>query len=154
MQLAVRDKNTFTIVGIDMRTTNQNADALNKIPAFWQKFYHDNIIHKIPSVVRPEIVYAVYFDYDEQGYYSMLIGVEVDVKQPLSPGLVAVTVPRSKYAVMTAKGPIPYAIPTAWEYVWSDDFPHIRAFRADFEVYDQRSKVVRDAEVDLYVSIL
>jgi predicted transcriptional regulator YdeE len=154
MQLAVRDKKAFTIVGIDMRTTNQNGDAMSRIPAFWQKFYHDNIIKKIPSVVRPEIVYAVYSDYDEQGYYSMLLGVEADVSHPLPPGLVSITVPSSKYAVMTAKGPLPYAVPSAWEYIWSHDFPHTRAFRADFEIYDQRSKAVRDAEVDLYISIL
>ncbi len=154
MQLAIRDKNFFTIVGIDMRTTNQNREAMDKIPVFWQKFYRDNIIKKIPSVIHPAIVYAVYSDYDEQGYYSILIGVEAEVNQPLPPGLAAITVPTSKYAVMTAKGPISYAIPTAWEYVWSHDFPHTRAFRADFEVYDQRSKVARDAEVDLYVSIL
>lgn len=154
MQLAVKDKKPFTIVGIEMRTTNQNGEAMSKIPAFWQKFYHDNIVKKIPSVIQPETVYAVYSDYDERGYYSMLIGVESSSQQPLEQGLRSITVPASKYAVLTAKGAISYAIPTAWEYIWSHDFPHTRAFRADFEVYDHRSKVVRDAEVDLYISIL
>jgi predicted transcriptional regulator YdeE len=154
MQLLVKDRKAFTIVGIDMRTTNQNAEAMHKIPSFWQRFYHDNVIKRVPSAIHPETVYAVYSDYDEQGYYSMLIGVEADAHEPLPSGLVATTIPSSKYVMMTAKGPIPYTVPAAWEYVWSHDFPHTRAFRADFEVYDQRSKAVRDAEVDLYVSIL
>lgn len=154
MQLSVKDKPGFTIVGIDMRVTNQHGDALHKIPAFWQRFYHDNIVKKVPGAIDPETVYAVYSDYDEQGYYSMLIGVESSAPQPLPYGLVSVDVPPSKYAMMTAKGTIPYTIPSAWEYIWSHDFPHTRAFRADFEVYDGRSKVAHDAEVDLYISIL
>lgn len=153
MQLSVRDKQPFTIVGVDMRTTNQNGESMHKIPAFWQKFYRDQVIARVPSVVRPEIVYAVYSDYDERGYYSMLIGVESSSKASIPQGLASVTLPASKYAVMTAKGAIAYAVPSAWEYIWSHDFPYMRAFRADFEVYDQRSKPVRDAEVDLYISI-
>ncbi len=154
MKLSIKEKKPFTIVGIDLRTTNQNGLSMRQIPAFWQKFYHDNILAKIPAVVNPETVYAVYSDYDEQGYYSMLIGVESEEKSPLPSGLSSLTIPSSSYAVMTAKGSIPYAIPSAWQYVWSHDFPHTRAFRADFEVYDQRSKVVHDAEVDLYISIM
>lgn len=154
MEWMVKEKKAFTIVGIEMRTTNQNGEAMEKIPAFWHQFYHDRIIEKIPFVINPEIVYAVYSDYDEQGYYSMLIGVEASMGQVLPPGLSSITVPASKYAVMTAKGPISSAITRTWEYVWSHHFPHTRAFRADFEIYDQRSKVVHDAEVDLFVSIL
>jgi predicted transcriptional regulator YdeE len=154
MQLAIKDKKGFSIVGIDMRTTNQNGEAMKKIPAFWQKFYHSDIMKKIPSIIDPETVYAVYSDYDEQGYYSMLIGVEAAAEKPLSGDLVSINVPASRYAIMTAKGPIPYSIPTAWEFIWSHDFPHMRAFRADFEVYDHRSKTAHGAEVDLYVSIL
>ena len=154
MKLCIRDKKAFTLVGIEMRTTNRSGEARYQVPAFWQKFYHDQVVAQIPSVVDPETIYAVYSDYDEQGYYSMLIGVEALLPQKLEPHLIVKTVPSFKYAMFTAKGAIPYTIPQAWEYVWSHDFPHTRAFRADFEVYDGRSKVVHDAEVDLYISIL
>lgn len=153
MQVAVKEKSGFTIVGIDMRTTNRNGESLRQIPAFWQKFYHDHVIQKIPSVINPNRVYAVYSDYDEQGYYSMLIGVEAKEQEQLPSGLVSMSVPSSKYAMLTAKGSIPYAISNTWDYVFSHEFPHTRAFRADFEVYDERSRAVRDAEVDLYISI-
>jgi predicted transcriptional regulator YdeE len=153
MEWVIKEKKAFTVVGIEMRMTNQNGESMEKIPVFWQQFYSEHIVEKIPFVIDPDTVYAVYSDYDEQGYYSMLIGVEASAGQVLPPGLSSVTVPASKYAMMTAKGPISSAIARSWQHVWSHHFPHTRAFRADFERYDQRSKAMENAEVDLYVSI-
>lgn len=154
MDVTLKEKKSFVVRGIELRTTNRNGESLKQIPAFWQRFYREKLAEKIPGAIKPDIIYALYTDYDEQGYYSMLLGVESKKMKCDESLWRSVTVPAARYAVMTAKGIIPYAVPSAWEYVFSDQFMHTRAFCADFEVYDQRSKCVHDAEVDLYVSIL
>jgi predicted transcriptional regulator YdeE len=48
-------------------------------------------------------------------------------------------------------------VPQAWQRVYSlDDNKQIggtRAYKADFELYDQRSQNPQDAQVDLYIGL-
>jgi predicted transcriptional regulator YdeE len=54
---------------------------------------------------------------------------------------------------MTAKGPIPDAIFSAWQGIWDADASLGRAYDHDFEVYGERSMLGDEAEVDIFVSI-
>ena len=153
-KVEICEKKAFAVVGIEMRTTNQNQKSLFQIPQFWQKFYQERIVGKIPEAVSSDIIYAVYSDYDERGYYSTLLGVEVPIHSIIPEGLDYITVPSQRYAMIRAKGPLPHSIPKAWEHVFDHSFSPTRSFRVDFEVYDARSRRLQGAEVDLYISIL
>jgi len=150
----------FSVIGIQARTSN--ADEMTgdgAIPKQWARFFKEGIADKIPNKVDSTI-YAVYTDYvsDRNGEYDFIIGMKVSSVSDVPPGMVAKKVPRGKYAVVTSeKGPAAHVVPQAWQRVWSlEDNKQLggpRAYKADFEVYDQRSQNPQDSQVDLYVGL-
>jgi predicted transcriptional regulator YdeE len=153
-----KDVTSFTVIGIAARTTNSRESGSNGvIPQQWQKFFQEGILDKIPEKIGPNI-YAVYTDYasDHNGEYTFLIGATV--KQGTAPpaGMVAKTIPAGQYAVVTSeKGPLPQVIPAAWQRIFQleSDGKLCRAYKSDFEVYDQRSQNPSDAQVDIYLGL-
>jgi predicted transcriptional regulator YdeE len=148
----------FFVIGIATRTTNARESGPNGvIPQQWQKFFQEGVLDKIPEKIGPNI-YAVYTDYasDHNGEYTCVIGAMV--KQGTAPpaGMVAETIAGGRYAVVASeKGPLPQVIPAAWQRILqleSDGKLH-RAYKSDFEVYDQRSQNPADAQVDIYLGL-
>ena len=150
----------FSVIGIQARTNN--ADEMTgdgAIPKQWARFFKEGIADKIPNKVDSTI-YAVYTGYasDRNGEYDFIIGMKVSSVSDVPPGMVAKKVPRGKYAVVTsAKGQVAQVVPQAWQRVWGlEDNKQLggaRAYKADFEVYDQRSQNPQDSQVDLYVGL-
>ena len=150
----------FSVIGIQARTGN--ADEMTgdgAIPKQWTRFFKEGIADKIPNKVDSTI-YAVYTGYasDRNGEYDFIIGMKVSSVSDVPPGMVAKKVPRGKYAVLTSvKGQVAQVVPQAWQRVWGlEDNKQLggaRAYKADFEVYDQRSQNPQDSQVDLYVGL-
>jgi predicted transcriptional regulator YdeE len=150
----------FTLIGIAARTNNakEMTDG-GVIPAQWNKFFSEGTLAKIPNKVDTNIC-AVYTDYasDRNGDYTYFIGAKVSDATAIPTGMVMKTVPAGKYSVVTsAKGPVQEVVPLAWRQVWTlDDHSQLggtRSYKADFEVYDDRSRDPRDSQVDLYIGI-
>jgi len=150
----------FSVVGIEVRTTNaKEMSGEGAIPKQWQKFVQDGIQQKIPGKTDGTI-YAVYSDYasDRNGEYSFLIGLRVNSGATVPAGMVLKNMPSGEYAVITSdKGPVAKVVPAAWQQIWSlDDKAQLgagRAYRADFEVYDERSADPQSSQVDIYVGV-
>jgi predicted transcriptional regulator YdeE len=150
----------FSVVGIEARTNNakeMTKDGL--IPRQWEKFFAEGMLAKIPNKVSPTI-YAVYADYasDRKGDYTFVIGAKVRDTSAIPAGMVAKKVPEGKFAVVTStKGPVQKIVPQAWQQIWSfEDNAQLggaRSYKADFEVYDQRSRDPQGSEVDIYVGL-
>jgi predicted transcriptional regulator YdeE len=71
-------------------------------------------------------------------------------------GMAAKAVPGGRLAVLTTdKGPLPKVVPQAWEEIFKleDEKKLLRAYQADFEIYDQRSRDPQNAQVDIYVGM-
>ena len=154
------DQKEFTIVGISARTNNAQEAAGNGVIAKqWDKFYKEGILDKIPNKAGP-VIYAVYTDYasDRNGDYSYIIGANVNHPSAVPSGMVAKTVSAGKYAVLTSEeGVIPKVIIEAWQRIWSlEDQGKLgghRAYKTDFEVYDQRARDPQDSQIDIYVGV-
>ena len=150
----------FQIVGIEVRTTNaKEMSGAGAIPGQWQKFFQDGIQQKIPGKVD-DTIYAVYTDYasDRNGEYSFVIGMKVNPGATVPAGLVLKKIPSGEYAVITTeKGPVGKVVPAAWLQIWSLEDKHqlggTRAYRADFEVYDQRAADPQNSQVEVYVGV-
>ena len=41
----------FYLIGISVRTSNENGQAMTDIPALWNKFMSENWIEKIPNKI-------------------------------------------------------------------------------------------------------
>jgi predicted transcriptional regulator YdeE len=160
MEPRMVEQQEFSVIGIQVRTSNaKEMTGGGAIPRQWNKFFKEGIADKIPNKVDSTI-YAVYTNYasDYNGEYDFIIGMKVSRVSDVPPGMVAKTVPKGKYAVVaSAKGPVAEIVPKAWQQVYSlDDNKQLggaRAYRADFELYDQRSQNPQDAQVDLYIGL-
>jgi predicted transcriptional regulator YdeE len=154
------DQKEFTIVGISALTNNAQEAAGNGVIAKqWDKFYKEGIPDKIPNKADPAI-YVVYADYtsDRNGDYDYIIGVRVSEAAAVPSGMVARTVSAGKYAVVASeKGPIPKIVVEAWQQIWGlEDQAQLggkRAYKTDFEVYDQRARNPQDSQIDIYVGV-
>lgn len=150
----------FSVVGIEVRTTNaKEMSGAGAIPKQWQRFFQDGIQQKIPDRVDGTI-YAVYTDYasDRNGEYSFVIGVKVGPNAKAPEGMVLKKVPAGEYAEITSdQGPVGKVVTAAWLQIWSlEDKAQLggtRAYRADFEVYDQRAADPQHSQVDIFVGV-
>ena len=160
MESKVVEQPEFSIIGIQARTSNAKEMAGGGvIPKQWARFFKDGIADKIPNKVDSTI-YAVYTNYasDYNGEYDFIIGMKVSSVSAVPPEMVAKKVPGGRFAVITsAKGAAAQVVPQAWQRVWSLDHNKqlggTRAYKADFELYDQRSQNPQDSQVDLYIGL-
>ena len=160
MEPRVAEQPEFSVIGIQVRTSNaKEVTGGGAIPKQWERFFKEGIANKIPNKVD-STVYAVYTNYasDYNGEYDFIIGMKVSSVSDVPPGMVATKVPKDRYAIVTsAKGPVAQVVPQAWQRVYSlDDNKQLggaRAYKADFELYDQRSQNPHDSQVDLYIGL-
>jgi predicted transcriptional regulator YdeE len=160
MEPRVVEQPEFSVIGIQVRTSNaKEMTGDGAIPKQWDKFFKEGIADKIPNKVDSTI-YAVYTDYasNRDGEYDFVIGTKVSSASNVPLGLVAKKVLKGKYAViLSAKGPAAQVVPKAWQQVWSlEDNKQLggdRAYKADFELYDQRSQNPHDSQVELYIGL-
>jgi len=142
----------FNIIGISVRTTNTNNQALKDIGELFGKFTGHNISNKIPDKLTDDI-YCVYTDYesDFNGPYTAIIGCKVGTLTDIPSGLIGKTIPGSKYQVYQSTGKLSISLRKTWEGIWSSDIN--RRYTADFDIYGEKARDFENAEVETYVSI-
>ena len=146
MNYEIINKEKFKIIGIEVRTINQDNQAAEDIGNLWKRFFEENIISQIPHKSGSSII-SLYTDYegDFTKPYSCVIGCEVSAEQTPE-GLVIKEIPESKYAVFTAPNNSPESLFAVWNFIWNSDLK--RTYTGDFEVYEQNTP-----EVKIYVAI-
>ncbi len=144
----------FKLIGIalEKKTINENGQAGIDCGNLWQKFEKGGYTNKIPGKLSDEI-FAVYHQYDSDYTkpYAYFIGCKVSAETKLPKGMDSLMISPGIYQQVTAKGKIPDCIINVWQTIWSADIN--RAYQADFEVYDARSKDWNNAEVDVFLSV-
>jgi predicted transcriptional regulator YdeE len=149
----------FTVMGIATRTNNaREATADGVIGKQWARFMQDGILAKTPHKLDHSII-ALYTDYasDHNGDYTFILGAKVSSAADLPPGMVAKTIPAGRYAVFTSeKGPGSKVVPELWMKINSlpkSEPGGDRAYRADFEIYDERAADPTNLQADIYVGV-
>jgi predicted transcriptional regulator YdeE len=142
----------FKVIGISVRTTNQNGQSQNDIGNLWSKFMGQNLIELIPNKNSNDI-YCIYTNYesDFNGLYTTILGCKVNSFDNIPEGFISWTIPKTKYQVYKSTGKLPDSVVKTWTNIWQSDIS--RKYVADFEVYGQKSQNPENAEVDTYVSI-
>jgi predicted transcriptional regulator YdeE len=148
------DEPGFAVIGIAARTSNaREMTAEGIIGRQWGRFLQENLLGQIPSKVDAAIV-AVYTDYasDQDGEYTFVIGARVKAGAEAPDGMVAKIVPAGRYALFVSeRGPVGEVVMKTWQGVWAASID--RAFRADFEVYDERAGDPGNAIVEVRVAV-
>ena len=143
----------FHLIGISIRTTNENGQSSKEIPELWQKFMSENILSQIPNKVSNKI-YSLYTDYesDHTKPYTAMIGCKVEDLSNIPNGMVGKYFNNGTYSKTTVKGDLMQGlIMEHWSKIFEMNLD--RTFVADFEVYGEKAQNPSDAEVDFYVGI-
>ena len=146
-------KPSFHVIGISIRTSNENEQASTDIPVLWNRFFAEGILAKIPNKVNSNL-HCIYTDYekDHTAPYTTILGCQVENLNEIPEGLIGKTFPEANYEVFTAKGNLMQgAVYKEWTKIWNADIP--RTFVADFEVYDEKSHNPDNAEVNIFIGI-
>jgi len=152
------------IVGISARTNNadEQKDWVNgRILFCLQKYFGQNLAARIPHRIQPGTTLCIYADYesDHTGMYTYFIGEEVSKLETLPEGLESMVIPAQTYAKFTTDpGDMPAVVQNAWFEIWQMDEKQLggkRAYKADFEVYDERAATPdhRNVVLDVLIGI-
>lgn len=144
---------SFFVIGLAVRTTNENGRSGHDIPALWNRFFAENIISKIPGKVEGTI-YFLYTDYekDHTTPYSTIIGCKVKNLNSIPEGLVGKHVKGGHYRKFTAKGRISDGVIfNEWVAIWNSGIK--RAYTTDIEVWGEKSQHPDNAEIDILVAL-
>lgn len=143
----------FDIIGISVRTTNENGQSAQDIPVLWNKFMTEGIQQKIPGKIS-EKIFCIYTDYekDHTKPYTTILGCKVESLDFIPENMVGKTVESADYEKIIAKGNLTEGIVyNKWLEIWNSDLDRI--FTADFEVYGEKVQDPKNAEVDIYIAI-
>jgi predicted transcriptional regulator YdeE len=142
------------LIGLSLsrKTSNQMGQSKIDCGNLWRKFENENYVARIPSKLSNEII-AVYHEYegDNTQPFSYFIGCKVNAEMKIPEGMHSVVISKGIYQKISSCGKMPDCIANTWKEIWTSDIP--RAYRADFEVYDERSKDWNKAEIDVFISI-
>ena len=149
MQKTMSTLTELKLVGIATRTNNaqifERDPQANKIAATVQKYFHNGLAEQIKDRKNPGTTFCVYTNYesDVNGDYTYFIGEEVTSFENIDKEFEALTIPGQHYAKFTNQpGPMPTVCIDMWQNIWKMNAPDlggVRAYIADFEVYDERS---------------
>ncbi len=141
------------IIGIAVRTTNENNQSAVDIPNLWNKFHNQQIKMQVPNLVNDNI-YAIYTDYESDftASYTTIIGYQVHTLANIPVGMVAHTIPSGSYTKIVAQGNLmDNIVLNEWIKIWNTPDLH-RAYTSDFEVYGPKAQDPNQAEVEIYLS--
>ena len=136
------------VIGIELRTSND--EAFNTIPAHWQRFTAEAIPARVPGKLSDD-VYVVYTNFqnagrDNQGIYSLVIGVAVPPAATPPAGFTRVVIPASARAVFPVEKGRFDRVGQAWQAIWQRGELK-KTFIADYERYRA------DGTIDILVGV-
>ncbi|MFT3704419.1 MAG: effector binding domain-containing protein [Agriterribacter sp.] len=143
----------FSIIGIAIRTTNENEQSSIDIPALWNRFLSENIMEQISNKID-HTVYCIYTDYekDHTKPYTTLLGCKVSSLHEIPKGLTGKLVEGGRYEIFTTHGSLADGIVyNEWLKIWDAGIERI--YTSDFEVYDERAQDPTNATVDIFIAV-
>lgn len=143
----------FNLIGISIRTTNENGQAAQEIGELWGRFLAENILEQIPNKVDTTI-YSLYTNYegDHTKPYTTILGCKVTHLDEIPEGLIGKAFEGGDYVKTSTKGNIMEGIVIKkWFEIWAMDMD--RKYSADFEVYGEKAQDPTNSEVDFYIAV-
>ena len=155
MEPKIISRDEFNVVGMEIITTLKENQQQQTIPQLWGRFIPR--CKEIKDGNNPHVAYGLCFGTEPDKEFSYVAGVEVSSLDDVPEGMVSRTIPASKYAVFTHKGPFKNLGET-YTYIYGTWIPksgHQLYQPFDFEYYDERSTYPDgpNTEVDIYIPI-
>ncbi len=149
------EKEEFMVIGPALRTTTENEEGFKILPRFWDECNKKNIYQFIPNQKNNTAGYGICMD--SKGYeFTYMIALEVSSLANIPENMIGRIIPKAKYAVFTAKGPVTRAVQDLTNYIyskWIFNSGYSIADTPNFELYDERFNFTDESETDIYVPI-
>jgi predicted transcriptional regulator YdeE len=145
-------RDAMLVVGVSVRTTNENWQVAEDLPPFWGTFWRENIPDQIQNKTNGDVL-GLYCEYekDHTKAYSFVAGCEVNMVYDLPERMILKRVPAAKYAVFRIQGLFPAALMEVWNWIWEGHLD--RTYTGDFEVYPVEFSSPENTDMLLYVAI-
>ncbi|UZR99444.1 GyrI-like domain-containing protein [Chondrinema litorale] len=144
---------SFNVVGLAVRSTNENNQIAQDITELWNVFLSENVMAQIPGKISEDI-YCIYTEY-ESDYtkpYTVLLGCNVESLKNIPKKFKSITIENGPFKKFVAKGNVQQgSVWEEWTKIWNTDLD--RAYVADFEVYGKKAQNPEDAEVDIFIGV-
>lgn len=143
----------FKIIGISVRTTNENNQAAKEIAELWGKFMANGVVSAIPKKID-STVYSLYTEYegDHTQPYTAILGCKVENLSIIPVGMIGKSFDGGNYVKLSAKGDLMKGlIVNKWSEIWKMDLE--RVFTTDFEVFGEKAQNPADAEIDFLIAV-
>ena len=147
------EKQSFKVIGISVRTTNEDGQAGKDLGALWGRFMAENIAAQIPGKTDASM-YCLYTDYekDHTRPYTAVLGCAVKSLEEIPQGMSGYKVPGGNFAKFSSRGNLEEGMVfQAWTEIWNTNLS--RAYTTDFEIYGEKAKDPKNAEVDIFVAV-
>ena len=143
----------FNVIGISVRTTNENGKSAQDIPALWATFMGEGTLEKIPNKLSDDL-YCMYTDYeqDHTRTYTTILGCRVSTLETIPEWMVGKRIESEIYTKFVAKGNLAQGVVLdTWIKIWQSDLP--RSYTTDFEAYGQNAQNPEMAEVEIFIAV-
>ncbi len=141
----------FSIIGIAIRTTNQNGQSQKDLAELWTGFMEQGLSARIPNKTSNDL-YCVYTEYESDftGAYTTILGCKTTSLDVIPEGFVGKEISETTYKHYKAIGTLPDCVGKTWAEIWQSGID--RQYIADFDVYGEKSQNPQNAEVDIFIS--
>ncbi len=139
------------VIGVPVRTTNEDGHFLKDVPPLWERFHRERLAEKIPDRLNHDLL-AVYTDY-ESDYtkpFTYIIGCEVKSLTSIPDEMIGIEIPPAEYALFTAKGEFPKSMMLTWQNIWRSGIQ--RSYTTDFEIYASDFNPQNNPIVRIYIA--
>jgi predicted transcriptional regulator YdeE len=150
MNYEIVQLNEKTVVGVTVRTSNNDENMAQAIGGLWQRFYEGGIYQSILNKKNGCSI-GLYSNYenDANGAYDATVCCEVNRYEDLPIGADKKTISAGKYAKFVVHGHMQKAVAEFWTKLWSMDLD--RKYSSDFEEY--QSGDMENCEIDIYIAL-
>ena len=140
------------VVGIKIKTTNENGKSIQDIGMTWQKLFSNGLYEKIPNKVNNKTI-GLYTEYegDYTKPYIFVAGAESSKEDENNEEIESIVIPNGKYAKFIITGDVQDSVGKAWQEIWNMNLK--RNYICDFEEYQNNSSDMQKQEMHIYIGI-
>ena len=130
----VQYSDTIYLVGLVIESSFAGDRYLNDLQTLWEQYAQTSYLAAVEDTVD-EYTYVAYTNYGarDENDVTVVLGHRVANVDAVPPGLEAIAIPASQYAVFSASGNLDQSIPERWEQ--AETLGLNRTYTTDLEIY-------------------
>ncbi|MDR1262834.1 MAG: AraC family transcriptional regulator [Oscillospiraceae bacterium] len=152
MNTRIVEREGFRVVGKAIEVRQDNKECITN---FWDAANSDGTERRLLPLGKPPFL-GVCYGMNAGGGFRYMIGLESTL-DALPDDLEAVNIPPSTWAVFDCTGPMPNAMHSVWERVFTEflpNEPYAHAGTPDLEVYDAGDVAAEDYHSEIWIPIV